>query len=290
MTADHLDPSTDDVLTRGLSGVGNARVLTLDSRFQGLPETAHGGTVLALFDAVTREDGARAARSVAGIYRRRVPLATPLQLTIDRDASATRLRLSDDTTTLVEGTVTPFEDRQAATSAATLGALGRRTHETPLPLSSTCFACGTDNTLGLRARLTIDDDLVGGVWNPSDRFRVGDTLAPIAVTTLLDEAAFWLGAAASGESGMTTDLRVQLHRAMPFGPISIAGARAHVRQADDPRYWTTEITAWDVSDGLVASASITFVAVRGSARKLVTGLLAMNEPTILRRIFPQYMR
>ena len=205
MTADYLDPSTDDVLTRGLSGVGNARVLTLDPRFQGLPETAHGGTVLALFDAMTREDGARAARSVAGIYRRRVPLATPLQLTIDRDASATRLRLSDDTTTLVEGTVTPFEDRQAATSAATLS---RRTHETPLPLSSTCFACGTDNTLGLHARLTIDDALVGGVWTPSDRFRVGDTLAPIAVTTLLDEAAFWLGAAASGESGMTTDLRV----------------------------------------------------------------------------------
>ncbi len=283
--------TTDDVLTRGLSGAGDARVLTLDPRFQGLPETAHGGTVLALFDAVAREDGARGARSVAGLYRRRVPLATRLQLTIDRSADATRLRLSDDATTLVEGTVAPFEDDHRATSGATPAALGRRTNDTPLPLSSTCFACGTDNTLGLQARLTIDDDLVGGVWTPSDKFRVGDTVAPIALTTLLDEAAFWLGAAASGESGMTTDLRVQLHCAVPFGEVKLAGARASVRrQADDPRYWTTEITAWNASDGLVASASITFVAVRGSARKLVTGLLAMNEPTILRRIFPQYVR
>ena len=77
---------------------------------------------------------------------------------------------------------------------------------------------------------------------------------------------------------------------MPFGQVKITGERARVRQADDPRYWTTEISAWDESDALVASASITFVSVRGSARKLVTGLLAMNDPTILRRIFPQYMR
>jgi hypothetical protein len=241
MTADHLDPSTDDVLTRGLSGAGDARTVTLDPRFQGLPDTAHGGTVLALFDAVTRADGARAARSVAGIYRRRVPLATPLQLTIDRDVDATRLRLSEDTTTLVEGAVTPFEDRHAATSAATLSALGRRTHETPLPLSSTCFACGTDNTLGLRAQLTIDDEVVGGVWNPPDRFRFGDTLAPVAVTTLLDEAAFWLGAAASGESGMTTDLRVQLH---PRDAVRTGNGRwrraPRAPKPDDARYWITE--------------------------------------------------
>ncbi|MEK7385458.1 MAG: hypothetical protein AABZ83_03365 [candidate division NC10 bacterium] len=41
---------------------------------------------------------------------------------------------------------------------------------------------------------------------------------------------------------------------------------------------------------LVASATITFVAVRGGARKLVAGLLAMNTPDVLRRVFPAYVR
>jgi len=45
--------------------------LTLDRAFQGLPDTAHGGSVLAIFDALA---GATGAREVVGVYRRRVPL------------------------------------------------------------------------------------------------------------------------------------------------------------------------------------------------------------------------
>jgi acyl-coenzyme A thioesterase PaaI-like protein len=161
----------------------------------------------------------------------------------------------------------------------------------PLPLSKTCFACGTENTLGLRARLAIDDESVGGVWNPDETFRMGDVVATVAVTTLLDEAAFWLGAAASGEAGMTTELRVRWHRPVVFGPVVVAGARESVRaRADDPRYWETEIAAWDGRGVLVASADITFVAVRGTARKLVAGLLAVNPPDVLQRVFPAYVR
>ena len=59
---------------------------------------------------------------------------------------------------------------------------------------------------------------------------------------------------------------------------------------DDPRYWDTEVGAWDDAGRIVASARITFVAVRGAARKLCTGLLAMNPPEILHRIFPAYVR
>src|SRR5947207_8723151 len=82
--------STHAILQRAARGDGAARVVTLDPAFQGLPDTAHGGTVLALFDAVAATAG---ARTLAGVYRRRVPLATPLTLAIDRDA--TRFRLSD---------------------------------------------------------------------------------------------------------------------------------------------------------------------------------------------------
>ena len=121
-------------------------------------------------------------------------------------------------------------------------------------------------------------------------FRAADgTLAPVALTTLLDEAAFWLGALATGESGMTTELRVTLHGRAPRRRrrSPSPGARASARpRAGDARYWDTAVAARDAGGRLVASAAITFVAVRGAARRLVTGMLAVNAPDVLRRVFP----
>ncbi len=254
-----------------------------------MPDTAHGGTVLALFDAIA---GARGARTASGTYRRRVPLGQPLSLAIARDAIATRFRLSDGAALLVDGAVTPSAGGVTGEEPSGSSPVTPR-EPMILPLSRTCFACGVENALGLHAELAIDDDSVGGVWTPRDELRAEDgALAPVAVTALLDEAAFWLGAAASGESGMTTELRVRLHARVPFGQrVVVAGSRAAVRaRADDARYWDTEIFAWDEAGRLVAGATITFVAVRGAARKLVAGLLAMNPPEVLRRVFPGYVR
>src|SRR5262249_26141881 len=108
---------------------------------------------------------------------------------------------------------------------------------------------------------------------------------------LLDEAAFWLGALATGESGMTTELRVSLHHPAPFGAvITVSGARAAVRpRGDDPRYQETSIVAY--ADGrLVATARIGFVAVRGAARRPLAGLPSMNDPACVQRVFPAYTR
>jgi acyl-coenzyme A thioesterase PaaI-like protein len=294
----------------------------LDKHFQGLPETAHGGTVLALFDAIA---GGAGSRLLSGVYRRRVPLATPLQLAIRRDAAGMRFALTDGSTALVDGRVgargaEPSEGagggagcfveppRPSAIRTASTDCLRDDADSTnhpppppvpaadsalPLPISKTCFACGTENPLGLRVRLALDETSVRGTWTAREDLRgVDGNVAPVAITTLLDEAAFWLGAAASGESGMTTDLRVTLHRPAPFGAsIVIGGLRAAVRvHADDPRYWDTDVAAWSDDGALVASAAITFVAVRGAARKLVAGLLAVNPPEVLRKIFPAYAR
>lgn len=161
-----------------------------------------------------------------------------------------------------------------------------------LPVSRTCFACGTDNELGLRARLEFDADAVRAAWQPRAPFRRPDgTLAPAALTTLLDEAAFWLGALATGESGMTTELRVALHGPAPFdAPVTVSGARRSVRpRSDDARYQDTEIVA-RAGDAVVATARITFVVVRGAARRLVNGMLAINDPACVRRVFPAYTR
>ena len=42
----------DSVLRRSLADRGGDFVLTLDPAFQGLPDAAHGGSVLAAFDAL----------------------------------------------------------------------------------------------------------------------------------------------------------------------------------------------------------------------------------------------
>jgi hypothetical protein len=89
---------------------------------------------------------------------------------------------------------------------------------------------------------------------------------------------------------MTTELRVALHAPAPAdAPLTVAGARASTRaRAADGRYWDTAVTARDAAGRLVASAAITFVAVRGAARRLVAGMLAVNSPEQLRRVFPAY--
>ena len=275
----------DTTLRRALEISGRDLILTLDPALQGLPETAHGGSVLAVFDALAE---AGAPREVSGTYHRRVPLGVPLALQQAREESAHTFALSDPSSknVLVEGRVMlGVNGEGAANGAASVSRL-------PLPVSRTCFACGTDNDLGLRARLGFDDDTVGATWEPREPFRRADgTLAPAALTTLLDEAAFWLGALATGESGMTTELRVSLHRPAPFGAvITVSGARAAVRpRGDDPRYQETSIVAY--ADGrLVATARIVFVAVRGAARRLVAGMLSMNDPACVQRVFPAYTR
>ncbi|MBI1845447.1 MAG: hypothetical protein HY294_05005 [Candidatus Rokubacteria bacterium] len=271
----------DDLLRAAIAA--DHRTLTLPPAFQGLPAAAHGGSVLAAFDALS---GLRGAREIRGLYRKRVPLGAALALDVAPGGPGIRWRLRDATDgVLVEGHVRPARDGHRAVATPVPA-------RTPLPVSYSCLACGTRNPAGLRARLHADERSVGARWTPPDSFRAADGgLTPLALTTLLDETAFWLGALASGESGMTTDLRVTLGQALPFGPVVVAGARACVRpRPDDPRYWDTEVVARDEAGRVLAAGRITFVAVRGAARRLVTGMLAMNPPEIVRAAFPAYAR
>ena len=276
--------TTTDALRAALAGAGDERVLTLDRAFQGLPETAHGGSVLAAFDLVA---GRTTPRTLRGHYLKRVPLGAPLALRVARADGGARFTLAEGATTLVQGALEEGAPRPAdAIEAPAADAMA-------LPISRGCFACGSDNPLGLAVQLRADDTAVGGTWTPRPGFRRTDgTLSPLALTTLLDEAAFWLGALATGESGMTTELRVALHAEAPADkPVTIAGARATVRpRAGDVRYWDTAISARDASGGVVASAAITFVAVRGAARRLATGMLAVNDAAVIRRVFPAYVQ
>lgn len=307
--------TTETVLRRSIDGRGDNLILTLEPVFQGLPDTAHGGSVLAAFDALA---GLTGPRAVAGVYRKRVPLGRPLTLALGRADGAHTFTLSDGRATLVDGRVAPSAEAERGARGPfrdplLLGIAARPAPETsaggsdasvveegspragavhPLPVSRACFACGTDNPLGLRVQLEFDDLEVRGSWRPRESLRASDgTLATAALTTLADEAAFWLGALATGESGMTTDLRVTLHRTVEFDrTVRVTGSRASARPQTDPRYWDTEVEV-RTDDGVpLASARITFVAVRGAARRLVNGMLAINDPAVVARVFPAYAR
>jgi hypothetical protein len=276
--------AADAVLRGGIEVCAPTGTVHLDPAFQGLPDTAHGGTVLAVFDALAALD---APRQVHGVYRRRVPVGVPLRLRTWREDGAFRGEVADGTgTVLAEGTVVP--DTAAADPE---GPASPGTGAAPLPISSTCFACGVDNPLGLRVRLVADHATVGATWRPPPTCATPDgRVAPVALTALLDEAAFWLGALATGESGFTTELRVSLRGLAAFGPpLTVSGVRARVRpRADDPRYWHTEVAVWDAAGRCVADARITFVAVRGAARRLAAWLGRVNPPDVVRRVFPAY--
>src|SRR5512132_1778057 len=98
--------TTDTVLRRSIEGGGDDRIFTLDPAFSGLPDAAHGGTVLAAFDAVA---GGAGARALTGRYHRRVPLGVPLALRITRAGAATVLALVDaGGARLVDGRAEPL--------------------------------------------------------------------------------------------------------------------------------------------------------------------------------------
>ena len=287
--------TTIDATLRGaVAGAGDELTLTLDPALQGLPDTAHGGSVLALFDLLAARGGPRTLR---GHYHRRVPLGVPLSLTLTREPDALACRVAErgSGAVLVDGRVAAAGE--APPGVASRDAPGVASRDAPgidaepLPVSRTCFACGVDNPLGLGARLTFDARSVGGAWTPRAGFRAADgRLASAALTTLLDETAFWLGALATGESGMTTELIVTLHGdARVPGTVLVGGERAAAQpRAGDARYWDTRVSARDEAGRPLATAAITFVAVRGAARRLVTGMLSLNPPDVVRRVFPAY--
>jgi len=109
---------------------------------------------------------------------------------------------------------------------------------------------------------------------------------------LLDETAWWLGALASGEAGMTTEIRVTLERPdHPFGePLVALGRRDRVARLDRKgHFWKTETGVFTSGADRLASAEIIFAASRIYSRSLIPTLLLTNPPESVRRIFPGYV-
>src|SRR5712692_8684781 len=98
-----MTTTLDSVLREGLRAHGDEFRLTLDPRLSGLPDTAHGGSVLAAFQAIA---GGVGPQRVRGNYKKRVPLGVPLRLTLAREPDDSAFGLFDATgSLLVEGGV-----------------------------------------------------------------------------------------------------------------------------------------------------------------------------------------
>ena len=285
--------SIDRVLAEclGLEREGKGR-LTLAATLQGFPETAHGGGVLGAFDLIAARamNAAGAARMLTAQIQRTIPLQTSLPLTVEASAAMVALTLGDDGKPLARCRVT----RGVTEATRPLnGWSGPPEKSLGFPTARGCLACGTENPIGLRVRLRFDDRWVWSEYHPSETYRAADGgIAPALFTVLLDEMAWWLGALATGEAGVTTDIHVTLHRPTdPFGePLLAIGPRERVVVTDERgHFWRTETAVLAADGTLLASGAIVFAGSRVYSKRLIPQLLKTNPPESLRPIFPTHV-
>ncbi len=266
--------------------------LTLAATLQGFPETAHGGGVLAAFDLTATRwvNAAGAARIVKAQIQKSIPLQIALPLTVEVSAEDVTLTLGDKGKPLARCLVKPAAPGSAP---AWNGWSGPPEKSLGFPTARGCLACGTENPVGLRVRLRFDDRWIWSEYRPSETYRASDgRVSPALYTVLLDEMAWWLGALACGEAGVTTEITITLHRpAHPFGETLLAvGPRDRVAVTGERgHFWKTE-TAVLASDGtLLASGAIIFAGSRVYSKRLIPQLLKTNPPESLRPIFPTHV-
>ncbi len=272
-----------------LNADGTGR-LTLAAALQGFPETAHGGAILGTFDAAAaRWITSTTPRTIVAQIQKSVPLETALPLAARGARDEVVLVLGDDGQPRAHGRVTVATVEPASRWSWT----PQPGKSLDLPTARGCLACGSENPVGLRVQLRFDDRCVWSEFRPPDTYRTPDgRIAPALYTVLLDEMAWWLGALASGEAGVTTELAVALHRpAHPFGNALLAiGCRDGVVAMDERNhFWKTESAVLASDGSLLASGVITFAGSRAYSRRLVPKLLAMNSPERLRPIFPTHV-
>ncbi|MBI2154085.1 MAG: hypothetical protein HYV92_14890 [Candidatus Rokubacteria bacterium] len=283
----------DQVLAECLSlAAGGRGRLTLAATLQGFPETAHGGGVLAAFDRTAARwiNAPTSARTVTAQIQKSIPLQTSLPLKVEVSEGDVTLTLGDDGKPLAHCRVTRVVTQPTPPSS---GWSGPPEKSLGFPTARGCLACGSENPIGLRVRLRFDARWVWAEYRPPETYRASDgRIASALYTVLLDEMAWWLGALASGEAGVTTDIRITLHQpAHPFGePLLAAGLRDRV-VATDPRghFWKTETAILAPDGALLASGAITFAGSRVYSKRLIPQLLTNNLPESLRPIFPTHV-
>jgi hypothetical protein len=270
-------------LREALAGAGHGQV-TFRRELAGFPGTVHGGAVGALFQRATSpETPIVLSLSLA----HGVPTEAPLRLVAESQGVIPRLALWRDDRELASATLAR-EPGGADLAGSVFRTFQARTHPAgETPGTATCLACGSANPLGLRVRFEVTDRLLWRLYTPSQAYDAGHGQAhPALATIMLDELGWWLGALAQGECGVTTEVRITLHRGLPFAPLLVVGDRHLVQPAEDARYCRAPGFILTPDGELLAAAVVTFAGSRAYTRRLVGPFLETTDSETLFRLFP----
>jgi len=277
-------------VTLGADGRGR---LAASPALQSWPGIVHGGGLVALIDeAAARVGGTGGPRVVEGRLTASVPVNATLALEAGPYKDEIVVTVRQNGQPLASGIVGPAPGAAPGLEGK-LAALTPRLPGWALPTSDHCLACGALNPVGLRATLHLDEDRVWTRIEPSAAWaRPGGGLHPALVPVLLDEIAWWLGAATMHEGGLTNRLAVTFHRSgIPAGPVIASGRLADVKPVDRQRlFWRTQSTLATADGEVLAAASIVFRGGPDYSAHQIPYFAARTAPDLLQRLFPRHPR
>jgi hypothetical protein len=277
--------SIDEALQLAVADAARG-VVTFPVDLHGFPGTVHGGAAAAAFHRLALP---RPPVELRLSLLRGVPTATPLRVRSGSRGATAHLALVQDERVLAEATL-----RRDGLELPEAGALreawasGQAALE-DLPRTQTCLACGSTNPVGLALRLRATDRIIGQEYRPPPAYRIRDGGAhPALAFIALDELAWWLGALAQGECGVTTDVRVTVYQPLPDAPLLLLGDRAVTNDDADGRgrYCRARGVLLDPGGTLLAAADVRFAGSRAYTRRLLDAFLGTSELDLVARWFP----
>jgi hypothetical protein len=218
---------------------------------------------------------------------------TPITLEASgRGGQSVTVSLLQDGQPLAISTVSA-RDAAPATELPAAPEAGGRANGWPLPMSEHCLACGAQNPLGLQVRLAFDAD---GVWarvTPRPPWQAADgRVHPALAPVVLDEVAWWLGALAMKEGGLTNRIAVTLlDGAVATEPARLvaAGRFEEVTPVDRKRsFWRTATTLATEDGRLLAVATVVFRGGRDYSARQLDYFRSRSDADVFRRMFPNY--
>jgi hypothetical protein len=261
-------------------------VLTFPRDLHGFPGVVHGGAVGAL---CLRLALPRPPFRLRLDLQRGVPTETPIRFTSGSAGTEAQLAFFQGDRLLAEGRLSRETGPDAVPAPVRAARAARPTPRGEMPGTATCLACGSANPIGLGVRFQYDDRLVWREVTPPAGYRGKDgathpALAPI----LLDELGWWMGALAQRECGVTTEVAITVHRALPWGPVLAVGDRTAIRADDDPRGRYCRVTGYLLGpDGaLLATGEVRFAGSRAYTRRLLQPFLETTSLEALSALFP----
>jgi hypothetical protein len=250
------------------------------------PGIVHGGGLVAALDeASARIGGPAGARRIEGRLTSSVPVDTPLELEGYVQDGTVGVSLLDAGQPLTTGSVRAIGAPALEAAPPWRGGADGW----PLPMSEQCLACGSANSLGLRLGLSFDAEGVWARFTPSAAWRTSDTLHPALAPVVLDEIAWWLGALATREGGLTNRIDLMLTGARaPLTELAVFGRFDDVTAVDRRGSFRRAAVTLAAGDLTLAQATIVFRGGPEYSARQIPYFRGRTAPDVFSRMFPNY--